>query len=114
MRWEQQWINIRTLPETYPLAIKKVRGTVRFVSPLQKIARMMGETRVDQMETIKEYAIPPWEPRLQTTCEPDWEKAAEIVNNATGIVIATSSYVKKGRVGIGGSARTGYPHQQDR
>jgi len=98
------WINIHTLPETHPLVMKKIRATVRFVSPLQKIARMMGETRVNRMETIKEYTIPPWEPRLQTTYEPDWEKAAEMANQATGIVIATSSSVKKDRVGIGGSA----------
>ncbi|OIW24965.1 hypothetical protein CONLIGDRAFT_546433, partial [Coniochaeta ligniaria NRRL 30616] len=54
------------------------------------------------METIQEYAIPPWEPRLQTIQEPDREKVAEMANEATGIVIATSSSVKNGRVGMGG------------
>jgi hypothetical protein len=57
------------------------------------------------METIQEYAIPPWEPRLQVTLEPDRKKAAEMANEVTGIVIATSSSVKKGIVGMGGSAQ---------
>jgi hypothetical protein len=50
----------------------------------------MDEIRVDRMETIQEYAIPPWEPRLQVTLEPDKKKAAELVSDVTGIVIATS------------------------
>lgn len=53
------WINIYTLPGTYPLAMKKIRTTVRFVSPLQKIARVVEGIRVDRMETIQEYAVPP-------------------------------------------------------
>ncbi len=85
--------------------MRKIRRTVRFVSPLQKVARAMEEIQVDRMETIQEYAIPPWEPRLQVTLEPDRKKAAEMANGATGIVIATSSSVKKGIVGMGGSAQ---------
>jgi len=37
---------------------------MRFVSPLQKLACSMDEIQVGRMETIQEYAIPPWEPRL--------------------------------------------------
>ncbi|EAQ93099.1 predicted protein [Chaetomium globosum CBS 148.51] len=65
------WINIHTLPGTHPLAMKKVRTTVRFVSPLQKIARVAEGVRVDRMETIQEYAVPPWVPRLRPTLEAD-------------------------------------------
>ena len=39
------------------------------------------------------------------TLEPDWKKAAEMANGVTGIVIATSSSVKKGIVGMGGCAQ---------
>ncbi|EAQ87075.1 hypothetical protein CHGG_08328 [Chaetomium globosum CBS 148.51] len=99
------WINIHTLPGTHPLAMKKVRNTVRFVSPLQKIARVAEGVRVDRMETIQEYAVPPWAPRLRPTLEADRGKAAEMVNKISGIVIATSSSVKKGIVGMGGLAR---------
>ncbi|EAQ87155.1 hypothetical protein CHGG_03774 [Chaetomium globosum CBS 148.51] len=99
------WINIHTLPGTHPLAMKKVRTTVRFVSPLQKIARVAEGVRVDRMETIQEYAVPPWVPRLRPTLEADRGKAAEMVNKISGIVIATSSSVKKGIVGMGGLAR---------
>ncbi|EAQ84176.1 hypothetical protein CHGG_10580 [Chaetomium globosum CBS 148.51] len=72
------WINIHTLPGTHPLAMKKVRTTVRFVSPLQKIARVAEGVRVDRMETIQEYAVPPWVPRLRPTLEADRGKAAEM------------------------------------
>jgi ribonuclease HI len=96
------WINIHTLPKTHPLALKKIRTTVRFMSPVQKIARTMEGIQVDRMETIREYAIPPWEPRLQTIQEPDREKAAEMANEARDLVIATSSSVKNGIVGMGG------------
>jgi ribonuclease HI len=99
------WINIHTLPGTHPLALKKIRATVRFVSPLQKISRAVEGTQADRMETIQEYAIPPWEPRLQATYILDRKRAAEMANKATGIVIATSSSIKKGRVGISGSAQ---------
>ena len=35
------WVNMHTLPKTHPLAMRKTRKTVRFVSPLQKVARAM-------------------------------------------------------------------------
>jgi ribonuclease HI len=99
------WINIHTLPKTHPLALKKIRTTVRFMSPVQKIARMMEGIQVDRMEIIREHAIPPWEPRLQTIQEPDREKAAEMANEATDLMVATSSSVKEGIVGMGGIAQ---------
>jgi ribonuclease HI len=89
----------------HPLAIKKIRTTVRFTSPLQKIARVAEGVRVDRSEIIHEYALPPWEPRLRPTLEADRGKAVELVNKASGIVIATSSSEKKGMVGMGGIGR---------
>ncbi len=53
------WINIHTLPKTHPLAVGKIRRTVRFVSPLQRVAHAIEGIQVDRMETIREYAIPP-------------------------------------------------------
>jgi hypothetical protein len=53
------WIHIHTLPKTHPLALKKIRMTARFTSPLQKIAKVAEGARVDHMETIQEYAVPP-------------------------------------------------------
>lgn len=73
----------------------------------------MEEVCVDRMETIREYAIPPWEPRLKIRCEPDREKAAEVVSNATGIAIATGASVKKGMVGIGSYIRDTLFHRTD-
>ncbi|KAB5515136.1 hypothetical protein GE09DRAFT_1067015 [Coniochaeta sp. 2T2.1] len=73
--------------------------------PVQKIARAIGGVQVNRMETIREYAMPLWELRLRTVLEPDREKAAVMANEATGIVIATSSSLKRGIVGVGGIAR---------
>jgi hypothetical protein len=56
------------------------------------------------METIHEYALPPWEPRLRPMLDTDRGKAAELGNEASGIVVATSSSAKKGMVGKGGIA----------
>lgn len=60
--------------------------------PASKIARVAEGVNVDQMETIQEYTVTPWEPRLQPTLE---------ASKARGIVITTSSSVKKGIAGIG-------------
>ena len=65
----------------------------------------MEGAQVDRMETIQECAIPPWKPRLQTTLEPNREKTAEMVNKDMGIMIATSSAVKRGIASMGGQAR---------
>ena len=65
----------------------------------------MEGTQVDRMETIQGYAIPPWEPRIQATLEPDRKRAAEIITETVGITIATSSSVKKGVVGMGSSVQ---------
>jgi ribonuclease HI len=78
---------------------------VRFTSPLQKIAHVAEGARVDRSETIHEYALPPWEPRLRPRLEADRGKAVELVNKASGIVIATGSSEKKGMVGMGGIGR---------
>ncbi|EAQ93820.1 hypothetical protein CHGG_02055 [Chaetomium globosum CBS 148.51] len=86
------WINIHTLPGTHPLAMKKVRTTVRFVSPLQKIARVAEGVRVDRMETIQEYAVPPWVPRLRPTLEADRGKAAEMPRQQSGQSIIRQIY----------------------
>jgi len=37
----------------------KTGRTIRFVSPLQKIAYAIDEIQVDRIETIQEYTIPP-------------------------------------------------------
>ncbi|EAQ83089.1 hypothetical protein CHGG_10907 [Chaetomium globosum CBS 148.51] len=86
------WINIHTLPGTHPLAMKKVRNTVRFVSPLQKIARVAEGVRVDRMETIQEYAVPPWAPRLRPTLEADRGKVAEMPRQQSGQSIIRQIY----------------------
>jgi hypothetical protein len=63
------WVNLRTLPETHPLAKLNTRELQRFTSVLQS-------TLMDRMEIIRPYAITPWEERLITRIDKP-EKAME-------------------------------------
>jgi hypothetical protein len=75
------------------------RNVLSYACPLPRapmkpkliVARAMEGTQVDGMEMIREYAIPPWEPRIQVTLEPDRKKASEIITRTTGIIIAQST-----------------------
>ena len=99
------WINLRTLPRTHPLATLKVKVCRRFVSPMQRIAQVQGETATERMEIIREYALPPWRNRIPVSCDPDRERAVEEAKRVNGIVIATCSSQRRGMVGMGGVVR---------
>jgi hypothetical protein len=60
------------------------------------------------VETIQEYAISPWEQRVPTIIDLDFEKTVETANHTCGIRVATSSSLKKGMVDIGGAIHDGY------
>jgi hypothetical protein len=96
------WMNLRTLPKTHPLSRIGTTPFKRFTSPLQIIAGMHQDAPVERMETIREYAIAPWDERLPVVIDPDKEKAVEIANNLGGIRVATSSSCRAGMVGVGG------------
>ena len=97
------WVGIHTLPKTNPFSRISTRVLRRFISPLQKIAQAHEEVPTDAVETIQEYAISPWEPRIPAVINPDSERAAEVANCISGICIATSSSERKGMVGMGGA-----------
>ena len=41
------WINLRTLPRIYLLATLKVKVCRQFISPMQRIAQVQGETATE-------------------------------------------------------------------
>ncbi|KYK58873.1 reverse transcriptase [Drechmeria coniospora] len=78
-------VRLRTLPKAHPLAALKVKAGKRFVSPMQKIALALSD-------------------RIQVVGEPDQVEMGK-PNDVEGIVIATSSSLRNGAVGMGGVVR---------
>jgi ribonuclease HI len=98
------WMDIRTLPSSHPLRTVGFQMFKRFVSPIQQLASIHREIPIDRLETIQAFAIAPWEVRIETNTQND-DKSAELANAAWAVRIATSSSVRNGKVGLGGSIR---------
>ncbi|KJZ71570.1 hypothetical protein HIM_09039 [Hirsutella minnesotensis 3608] len=75
------WIRMRTLPKTHPLTSLKLKLNRRYASPMQKLASAMGGLDTKRLEVIHEFALAPWDDRLQLSKE------------------------RKGKVGLGGVVR---------
>ncbi|KAM4063233.1 reverse transcriptase (RNA-dependent DNA polymerase) [Hirsutella rhossiliensis] len=71
---------------------------------MQKLASAMGRIDTKRLEVIHEFALAPWEDRVQVTDKTD---RVEVVkpDYSEGITIATSSSQRKGKVGLGGVVR---------
>jgi hypothetical protein len=95
-------VNLRTLPGTHPLAALRNKASKRFLSPMQTIASWVTTASTDRMEIIREFALPPWTSRIPVLGKDDFAAAAKAPSEVEGIIIATSSSVKNGMVGMGG------------
>ncbi|KAJ6439086.1 reverse transcriptase [Purpureocillium lavendulum] len=95
-------VNLRTLPQTHPLAALRNKASRRYLSPMQGIASMVARASTERMEIIHEYALRPWTKRIPVLGE-DQLKAEPVQapNDIHGIIIATASSQKNGRVGMG-------------
>ncbi|SCO87705.1 uncharacterized protein FRV6_11832 [Fusarium oxysporum] len=60
----RSYINIKTLPKTHPLATLKVSTSRRYLPPLKKLEISHKGTGIERMETIQDYAVPPWHNRV--------------------------------------------------
>ncbi|KAM4062572.1 reverse transcriptase (RNA-dependent DNA polymerase) [Hirsutella rhossiliensis] len=71
---------------------------------MQKLASAMGRLDTKRLEVIHEFALAPWDERVQATYEAD---RAEVLksDDPEDITIATSSSQRKGKVGLGGVVR---------
>ncbi|KAM4061059.1 endonuclease-reverse transcriptase domain-containing protein [Hirsutella rhossiliensis] len=98
------WIRMRTLPKTHPLTSLRLKLNRRYASPMQKLASAMGRLDTKRLEVIHEFALAPWDERVQATYEAD---RAEVLksDDPEDITIATSSSQRKGKVGLGGVVR---------
>ena len=94
------WIGIQTFPDTHPLGKLQARPCRRFLSPLQRIGLL--HCLLYKIETIRPYAISPWERRMEVLVKSDHKEAAQVAKAALGIVVATCSSEKSGIVGMGG------------
>ncbi|XP_044715283.1 reverse transcriptase (RNA-dependent DNA polymerase) domain-containing protein [Hirsutella rhossiliensis] len=98
------WIRMRTLPKTHPLTSLRLKLNRRYASPMQKLASAMGRLDTKRLEVIHEFALAPWDERVQATYEAE---RAEVLksDDPEDITIATSSSQRKGKVGLGGVVR---------
>ncbi|KAJ3455074.1 hypothetical protein MRS44_013674 [Fusarium solani] len=69
---------------------------------MKRLALAHTESRIERMETIQAYAVPPWHGRMSLVCEADREAAVAAAESADDIVIATSASDRGGLVGMGG------------
>jgi ribonuclease HI len=93
------------LPKPHPLATLKIRICRRFTSPLQRIAGTHADLRTVRIETVHEYALPPWTIRIRGRVDTDPERAVEAANQVEGVVVATACSQRNDLVGIGGVVR---------
>jgi hypothetical protein len=84
------WVELHTLPRTNPLSRLRTAVCRRFTSPLQKIGQAHEDVPTDSVETIKGYAISPWQQRIPAIIDRDSERAVAIANFTGGICIAAS------------------------
>ncbi|KAM4062544.1 reverse transcriptase (RNA-dependent DNA polymerase) [Hirsutella rhossiliensis] len=96
--------SMRTLPKTHPLTSLRLKLNRRYASPMQKLASAMGRLDTKRLEVIHEFALAPWDERVQATYEAE---RAEVLksDDPEDITIATSSSQRKGKVGLGGVVR---------
>ncbi|XP_044720072.1 endonuclease-reverse transcriptase domain-containing protein [Hirsutella rhossiliensis] len=89
---------------THPLTSLRLKLNRRYASPMQKLASAMGRLDTKRLEVIHEFALAPWDERVQATYEAD---RAEVLksDDPEDITIATSSSQRKGKVGLGGVVR---------
>ncbi|KAM4061064.1 reverse transcriptase (RNA-dependent DNA polymerase) [Hirsutella rhossiliensis] len=98
------WIRTQTLPRTHPLTSLKLKLNRRYASPMQKLASAMERLDTKRLETIHEFALAPWDDRVQVTYETNGEEVLKS-DDPEDITIATSSSQRKGKVGLGGVVR---------
>ncbi|OAQ57647.1 endonuclease/exonuclease/phosphatase [Purpureocillium lilacinum] len=88
-------VNLRTLPQTHPLAALKNKASKRCLSPMQGIAAMVAKGSTERMEVIHEHALRPWTDRIPVLGQDDIveTRAPYDVQN---ILIATAASLRHG------------------
>ena len=99
------WIGIHTLPQTNPL--RRITSRMRKFypvhrSPFHQVACKLKDIPLDKIETIKPFALAPWDQRVETIIDEEFHQQAI---PAIGIYIAVSSSARNGVVGVGGAAQ---------
>ncbi|KAJ6436625.1 endonuclease/exonuclease/phosphatase [Purpureocillium lavendulum] len=94
-------VDLRTLPQTHPLAALRNKASRRYLSPMQGIASVVAKASTERMEVIGAFALRPWAKRIPVSAEMDLAGTVQ-PPNPQGIIITTASSQKDGRVGMGG------------
>ncbi|KJZ70097.1 hypothetical protein HIM_10500 [Hirsutella minnesotensis 3608] len=88
------WIRTQTLPRTHPLTSLKLKLNRRYASPMQKLASAMERLDTKRLEIIHEFALAPWDDRVQVTYETNRVEVLKS-DDPEDITIATSTAVFK-------------------
>ncbi|KAJ6437529.1 tyrosinase [Purpureocillium lavendulum] len=92
-------VDLRTLPQTHPLAALRNKASRRYLSPMQGIASVVAKASTERMEVIGAFALRPWAKRIPVSAEMDLAGTVQ-PPNPQGIIITTASSQKDGRVGF--------------
>ncbi|KAJ6436250.1 reverse transcriptase [Purpureocillium lavendulum] len=90
-------VDLRTLPQTHPLAALRNKASRRYLSPMQGIASVVAKASTERMEVIGAFALRPWAKRIPVSAEMDLAGTVQ-PPNPQGIIITTASSQKDGRV----------------
>ncbi|KAJ6437389.1 reverse transcriptase [Purpureocillium lavendulum] len=89
-------VDLRTLPQTHPLAALRNKASRRYLSPMQGIASVVAKASTERMEVIGAFALRPWAKRIPVSAEMDLAGTVQ-PPNPQGIIITTASSQKDGR-----------------
>jgi hypothetical protein len=106
------WIDIQTLAADHPLALHRERyECTRYMSPIQKTARMFEGLRVDATEVARPFTRAPWAPEASIVVE-DADQATVTATStpANTVDIFVDRIISKGKAGIGIWSSTGTRH----
>ena len=97
------WIDMQTLPADHPLALHRERyECTRYMSPVQKTARMFDGLQVESTEVIRPFARAPWAPEVNITVDgTEQAKATARLAHADTTDIFVRGALSKAKAGIG-------------
>lgn len=106
------WMDIQTLAADHPLALHRERyECTRYMSPIQKTARMFEGLRIDSTEVVRPFTRAPWAPVVSIVVK-DAESATATATTsiANTVDVFVDSVMSKGKAGIGIWSGTGIRH----
>lgn len=84
------YVDLRTLPQTHPLAALRNKASRRYLSLMQGIASVMAKASTERMEVISAFALRLWAKLIPISAKMDLAGTVQPLN-PQGIIIITAS-----------------------